>query len=376
MIKYFFQAFTFIMIITVSYPQVNVTILVHTSVPGDSDKVYVSGNKPSLGNWNPGAAVLEKINENTWGRTFKFDKNESLEFKFTLGQWSREGLEKENVKQGNYIHQTYKDTTLEYNISSWGTVSVVKGQITGKLIYHRNFESRNVDPRDISVLLPSGYNEDTSKRYPVIYAHDGQNLFDPKTSAFGIDWQVDETTDSLVKARRMKPVIIVAVNNTPLRSREYSYSDTGYAYMKFIVEELKPFIDRNYRTLPDRENTATLGSSRGGLISFMLLWEHTEVFSKAACFSPALKIRALNYLPYIENYEGPAKEIQLYIDNGGIGLEQDLQPGIDEAVELLKKKGYEQGTDFIVFYDKNAQHNEAAWAERVWRPLLFFFGTK
>ena len=144
--------------------------------------------------------------------------------------------------------------------------------------------------------------------------------------------------------------------------------------MDFIVNNLKPFIDRKYRTLPDKENTAVCGASLGGLISLMLVWNYPQVFSKAACLSSAFKIDQLDYVDTVANYTSKKKDIKLYIDNGGIGLETGLQPGTDEMIVALQNKGYELGKDIIWYVDKNASHSEIAWAERIWRPLLFFFG--
>ena len=118
-------------------------------------------------------------------------------------------------------------------------------------------------------------------------------------------------------------------------------TDTGYAYMKFIVNELKPFIDYTYHTLPDRENTTVGGSSLGGLISFMMLWEYSDIFSKAACLSPAFKIDSIynhDFVSPVKNYSGPKKDIKIYVYNGGVGLEEELQPGIDEMMKRLKKR--------------------------------------
>jgi predicted alpha/beta superfamily hydrolase len=206
--------------------------------------------------------------------------------------------------------------------------------------------------------------------------HDGQNIIDPATSSFGVDWGADETADSLISSGKMQSLIIVGIYNTKDRTAEYSYSDMGHAYMNFITNRLKPFIDSTYRTLPDRENTATMGSSMGGLISLMLVWEHPEVFSKAGCLSPAFKIQELNYVPFIEKYNGPDKNIKIYIDNGGIALEAELRPGIDDAIKVLKQKGFKEGKNLQMYFDKNAEHNERAWAKRLWRPMLFLFGNE
>jgi predicted alpha/beta superfamily hydrolase len=114
----------------------------------------------------------------------------------------------------------------------------------------------------------------------------------------------------------------------------------------------------------------------GGIISFMLLWQYTNVFSKAACFSPAFKIDDLDYVATVERYTGPKKDVKIYIDNGGLGLEARLQSGVEDMLAVLKKKGYEENSDLFWFVDQNAEHNEAAWARRVWRSLMLFYGKK
>lgn len=353
-----------------------ITIDVHAiNLPKDS-KVYVSGSHELLGAWNPGKVALEKKPEGIWTKTFRFREGETLEFKFTQGSWDSEALNHDGSVPGNHIVTVKSDTVLNYDVENWknGETRPVHGQITGTLKYHRQMQWEGLDARDVIVWLPPSYEKDTHKRYPVLYMHDGQNIIDPKTSSFGFDWQADEVSDSLIKAGKMDEIIIVGIYNTKDRTAEYSYTGLGRSYMRFIVEKLKPLIDNTYRTLPDRNNTATMGSSMGGLISFMLIWEYPEVFSKAASLSPAFKIQELNYLPYITSYNGPKKELRIYIDNGGIGLEKRLLPGVEETVSVLKGKGYKEGDDLMVYYDKNAEHNEPAWAKRLHIPLQFLFG--
>jgi len=204
--------------------------------------------------------------------------------------------------------------------------------------------------------------------------HDGQNLFDPATSSFGVDWQADETADSLIKANEIEPLIIVGIYNTSDRSYDYIPGPKGYAYMDFIVNALKPFIDKQYRTLPDRGNTAVAGSSLGGLISFMLSWEYPNVFSKAGCLSPAFIFNSINYVAMIETDTTPNPDVLFYIDNGGVGLDEKLQPGIDKMIETLENKGFERDKDFIWIKDENARHFESAWAKRLPFMLKLFFG--
>jgi predicted alpha/beta superfamily hydrolase len=136
----------------------------------------------------------------------------------------------------------------------------------------------------VMVWLPPSYYKQPNKKYPVLYAEDGQNVFMTGSVNSG-EWRLDETADSLMRIGKTEEYIIVAINNTPNRWVEYSGTPEGMAYINFIVNNLKPFVDKNYRTKPDKNNTAAIGSSMGGLISFYMVWLHPEVFSKAACLS-------------------------------------------------------------------------------------------
>ena len=353
-----------------------ITFIVNSTEVHDSESVFIVGSDLQLGNWNPAAVNLIKIKDYTWSKSFKFEIGKNLEYKFTKGSWEKEALNDDGYIPGNSILKVLSDTLVTIGIKKWkdGEQRINHGQITGTVKYHLQLEEDGLKPRDIVVWIPPSYYENTNKRYPVFYMHDGQNAFDPATSSFGYDWQADEVADSLIKVGAINEIIIVAIYNTSDREQEYIYSNLGYTYMDFIVNNLKPFIDRKYRTLPDKENTAVCGASLGGLISLMLVWNYPQVFSKAACLSSAFKIDQLDYVDTVANYTSKKKDIKLYIDNGGIGLETGLQPGTDEMIVALQNKGYELGKDIIWYVDKNASHSEIAWAERIWRPLLFFFG--
>lgn len=359
------------------FSQVKCKFIVYTNKFSDSSVVYITGNHNSLGNWNPSSTPLVRLNDTTWSGDFYFAISQDLQFKFTLGSWEKEARSSDGKIFPNFNLKLESDTVLIFHFKDWGTESRInRGQITGKVCYHRNFNSKNILPRDIIVWLPPSYDSLISKRYPVLYMNDGQNIIDPATSAFGIDWQIDETADSLIKKGAIKELIIVGIYNTEKRSLEYSNGDIGNAYMKFIISELKPFIDTTYRTLPDKNNTAISGSSLGGLISFILVWEYDYVFSKAACFSPAFKIEQFDYIAPVKNYLGHKKDIKLYIDNGGKGIEAKLQPGIDQMLIALYKLGYKMNEDLLWIKDKEAEHNEAAWAKRVPEMLKFLFPAR
>jgi predicted alpha/beta superfamily hydrolase len=146
---------------------------------------------------------------------------------------------------------------------------------------------------------------------------------------------------------------------------EYTPGKNGDAYMNFVIKTVKPLVDANYRTLPDRRHTFVGGSSAGGTISFMLLWNHSEIFSKAFCLSPAFNIQNIDVVSDVTAYDGKKKKLAFYIDNGGKDLEERLQPGVDEMVNALEKNGYRKGKDLFLISAPEAEHNEAAWAKRM-----------
>ena len=245
-------------------------------------------------------------------------------------------------------------------------------KIKGDVRYHKNFHSEYLgNKRDIFVWLPPSYTLIPDKKYPVLYMHDGQNLIDPETSFWGVDWQVDETVTKLVKAGKLKEIIIVGINNTEDRLEEYSDSEKGNKYMQFVVQELKVFIDSNYRTLKDSKNNAVIGSSMGGLISFLIVWKHSEVFSMAGCLSSSFYYDNDKVFEMIKDFNNRPKGLKIYIDHGEDGLIRG-----QKMFALLTGMGFVIGTNIDYYYARGAEHNESAWAERLERSLLFFFENK
>jgi len=248
----------------------------------------------------------------------------------------------------------------------------LKGKIAviGNVEYHREMYSRILDTkRDLFVWLPAGYEENSVKKYPVLYMHDGQNLIDPKTSFAGKDWQVDETITRLLAEHKIKEIIVVGINNSNYRLEEYSDSEKGERYRKFLIEELKAFVDSKYRTLSDNKNTAIMGSSMGGLASFLTVWKYPEVFSMAGCMSSSFYYNDDKVFKMLDEYIGPKKHIKIYIDHGEDGLVRG-----QKMFCKLTQMGYVIGTDLDYFYVRGAEHNETEWAKRLERPLIFFFG--
>jgi predicted alpha/beta superfamily hydrolase len=216
------------------------------------------------------------------------------------------------------------------------------------------------------VFLPPGYYENTLKRYPVLYMHDGHNLFFKEEAFVGNTWRTDEVLGMLDKMNAIEEVIVVGIHPND-RMREYT--SPGYEdYGRFLVDKLKPLIDQKYRTLSGPADTAVMGSSLGGVVSFYLGWQWPDVFGKVACLSSTFTFRD----DLIERVHAePRKDIKIYLDSGWPG--DNYEPTRAMRDQLIWK-GYRSGSELFYLAFPEAKHNENAWAERSSIPLQFLFG--
>ncbi|GJQ61914.1 MAG: phosphonate ABC transporter ATP-binding protein [Melioribacteraceae bacterium] len=359
---------------------VKVEIIVNTPPVPQGDTVYIAGNQEYLGGWHPAKVPLEKIADNKWRLILNIDEAKAnLEFKFTRGGWEAEAVTADGEVPPNYNLVVTHDTTMNITIDDWRdkveNLVVFKGGVTGKLEYLRDLQYDILLPRDVVIWLPPGY-EDSEESYPVLYMHDGQNIVDPKTTPFGVDWQMDEAADSLIRQGVIEPFILVGVYNSRTRMSDYRNIDTGFVYVEFLAEYLKPKIDSLYRTKPSTENTYNGGSSMGGIVSLMTAWERSDVFGGALCFSPAFKISVIDYVKPVESYTGEKKNLKLFIINGGVGIDAELQPGIDEMILALEKQGFSRGNDLYYEIFPEDTHSERDWAKRIPIALKYLFGKE
>jgi predicted alpha/beta superfamily hydrolase len=246
---------------------------------------------------------------------------------------------------------------------------------------HPQFHSAVLpDDRDLLVWLPPGYDDDAGRRYPSLYMHDGQNLFEPET-AFkkGEHWRVGETATELVAAGRVEPAIIVGIANAgEKRIQEYTPTEDarlggGLAreYGRMLVEEIKPFVDAEYRTRPDAAHTGLAGSSLGGLVTLHLGFAYPGVFSRLAALSPSVWWDRRAILRTVRSTR-PKPPLKLWVDMGTA----EGRRALDDA-RLLKAAlvgaGWVVGADLhYAEYDK-AGHSEAEWAKRVGPMLEWLF---
>jgi predicted alpha/beta superfamily hydrolase len=230
--------------------------------------------------------------------------------------------------------------------------------------------------RDVLIWLPPGYREDRSRRYPVLYLHDGQNKIDAATSFAGTEWDVDRAATELILRGAIEPMIMVAIYNSPDRLHEYNPLDRGYAYSCFIMTEIMPVIDAEFRTEGGRRN-AVMGSSMGGLISMaMLVWNPTHFFA-AAALSPSLWAlrRAGGPEAWIKRHDPPSLPVKLYLDHGTKGAEARVAPLAKEVKDCFLAAGLPSAA-IKYTVARGGEHNEKSWGVRVDKPLKFLFGQK
>ena len=262
--------------------------------------------------------------------------------------------------------------------------------------HFENFYSKFVDFRNVDVWYPPGYEWEDNTRYPVLYMHDGQNLFDTPASYGGESWRVDQAVTRLIDEGKIRSAIVVGVWNSPLRWREYlpqkPYESPALqkhhplfleraggppisdAYLKFLVEELKPFIDSKYRTLPDRQNTFVMGSSMGGLISLYAISEYPGVFGGAGCISTHWSAGGDDMVDEMAcRLPHPATH-KLYFDFGTETLDKEYEPFQRRMDDHLRRAGYMENKNWVTCKFEDAEHSERSWRQRVHIPLEFLMG--
>lgn len=277
----------------------------------------------------------------------------------------------------------------------------------GRVVEYKNFASTLIKSRNVTVWLPDGYSD--AKKYDVIYMHDGQMLFDSLSTWNHQEWQVDENISRLQQKNEIRDCIIIGIWNIP-EDRFFDYfpqkavnfmsADNRKAfgnefelkrfdadnYLKFIVEELKPFIDKTYSTYTDRSHTFLMGSSMGGLISLYGVCEYPNIFGGAACLSihslmitssvkteSNVAIAAPAFVEYLKSSLPKANTAKIYMDFGDKTLDSYYAPYQEKIDEVMYHKGWRRPYWTTNFYP-GLSHSEADWARRLFIPILFLIG--
>jgi predicted alpha/beta superfamily hydrolase len=272
----------------------------------------------------------------------------------------------------------------------YASIAAAKHTAVGNIQIWQGLHSPQLaNQRDILVYLPPSYAEGGTGRYPVLYMHDGQNIFDDLTSYVG-EWCVDETMEQL-SAEGLEAIVVGVPNMGSQRLNEYSpFRDPrhgggkGDAYLDFLLSTVKPLVDSSFRTRPSRLYTGLMGSSMGGLISLYGFFRHPDEFGLCGAMSPSVWFARGTVYHYIERQ--PPILGKIYMDVGTAEGQRATDPPVlrtmlqlsgtrSEALyDLLCEKGYREGRDILFIAEEGGQHTEAAWARRLPGALRFLLG--
>jgi predicted alpha/beta superfamily hydrolase len=329
-----------------------------------SDKIFIAGN---FNNWDP------SLNENSFSIDSKGNayceiqlSEGSYEYKFTRGGWNKVEVAPDGLDIANRNLLLQSDTIIHVSIKGW------KDDFPSAPVTRKHSASNQVKildsafkipqlskTRKIWIYLPKDYFQ-SKKRYPVIYMHDGQNVFDEATSAFGGEWGIDEYFDSL--SVRKESIVVAVANGESKRMNEYNpYNFKQYGkgegneYVDFLVQILKPYVDKQFHTLTDKANTFIAGSSMGGLISLYAVLKYPSVFGGAGIFSPAFW--TANGIDKDISSLAPKVNSKLFFYAG----EKESDEMVSDMKRIEKEIQAVSKAPILEKIDSEAKHNEAAW---------------
>ena len=364
-----------------------VRIAVPASTP-DTGGVYIAGD---FNQWQPGSGSYRLSREPAGTYVIRLPETVRgpIEFKFTLGSW--ESVETNasgaDVPNRSFTVPAEGEAVYEGTVAGWksGGVEVREHTATASVsILDDAFEIPQLGrTRRIWLYLPPDYATSGDKRYPVLYMHDGQNVFDDATSFVG-EWGVDETLDSLHAAGTLSLIVVAVDHGGEHRFTEYNPwthpeygGGQGDEYAAFLVETLKPYVDARYRTLPGRLNTGIAGSSMGGLISFYAMMRYPEVFGRAGVFSPAFWTAKPAVFEWAEVQAAPQFDARMFMVSGAL---EDNTPEIGRYEEdqmamrdTLVASGWVDGTQLVAEIRADGRHSEWFWRREFPQVVQWLF---
>jgi predicted alpha/beta superfamily hydrolase len=358
------------------------------NTPAGSE-IWLSGNQPELGNWNgAGIKLAQGLTGNQYFGCIPFGSGTNLEFKVTRGSWDFVEKDAQGGEIENRRHDVTGPARLLAQVGNWRDLVQEPPRpdtITGTVAYHDvPGASLGLKDRRLIVWLPPGYDTATTRHYPVLYMHDGQSIMNTKTAAFGVEWSVDETAQSLIQAGQMEPIIIVGVYNTDDRIAEYTQVPTskyggGRAndYGRLLVEVIKPLIDSTYRTKPEAQYTGVAGSSLGGLVSMYFGITHSATFTRIGVISPSVWWAERDIVTRVQAMSAkPPLRIWVDIGTNEDGSVSESEQTVNDTRALrdaLIDEGWVLDNDLKYLEVPGGRHNELAWAARMDQILKYLY---
>lgn len=350
-----------------------------TKLPQNTEenaKLYLASN---LNGWKADDSQFEfkKDNSGFYSLTIP-NQIQKIEYKITKGSWDfSETDENGNGIPNRILESSEKIQTVELEIKNWSSPKERKHTTTSNVkILSENFNIPQLKTtRKIWIYLPPDY-ETSKKKYPVIYMHDGQNLFDEFTSFSG-EWSVDETLNELYKETG-KSAIVIGIDNgddkrlaeySPWNNEKYKTIGEGDLYVEFLAKTLKPYIDKTYRTEKQASKTLIIGSSMGGLISLYASAKHPTVFGKAGIFSPAFWFVSKDLNKYLNLNKNNLKNSKFYFV-AGKNEDETMASEIENIEKLLLKKSVPE-KNIVVKIDEDGTHTEGYWKRELKASLIW-----
>lgn len=368
------------------------TVTVTATVPEDAPVVYLAGNLPELGPWHPKRFPMTGTGTQRTA-TITVPAGHMLRYKITAGSWEREGLGPSGSVMPEFTALINGDKQLSAQIAGFRVdpVALIEdwegSGVQGTLVYWKDVSSAFLEEtRHVVIWLPPEYDSASDKKYRVIYTHDGQNLFDPRLSYTNVDWGIDEAMMRGVANDEYEPAIVVGIWNTPARLFEYSPWHQAPQYARFMLEELMPRVEAQFNVLTGPQNTFVMGSSMGGLVSWYLLKEHSDVFGACGCVSTHLtwSPQMIEWVagrdpstadptPYIltdiADGQTMPTNVRLYFDYGTEELDAAYEAPHLAVKAWLIEQGFSEGSNLAMQKFDGAGHKESAWRARVDQQL-------
>lgn len=364
------------------------TLQVQAPKVGPEDRLFLAAN---INGWNSQSEryAFKRVGEDRFELPLRVLPNTHMEFKVTRGGWERVEVKADGEDVDNRILRIRDEGAFEVTIEDWRDNHPRDPKPKTTVGNVKSLGKFTVAPlgrtREIVAYLPPGYDVETSRRYPVLYMFDGQNLFDERTSFSG-EWYLDETCEKLITDGKIPPIIIIAIYHgnqyrlselAPWPDYRLKVKAEGEKFIGWVARDLKHQIDQKLRTLPDREYTAVGGSSMGGLAAMYAGFRYRDVFGRVMSMSGSFWFGERSIFSFLRDCAKPYNT-KIYLDCGGKEGGSLFSPKFlrhaNDMVDLLKKQGFTEDRDLKYVVDKNATHSEAEWARRAPVALEYLWG--
>ncbi len=341
------------------------------------EPIFVCGSLPALGMWDPAKALpLPWANPHHLGE-IEVETGTSFEYKILRGSWQNEAVDAWGHVLPNFRHDTWLDATRHHTVADW------KDRYAGRLTRDGLHSNILAGRRELLVWLPPSYAAEPGRHFPVILLHDGANIFDPATSFTGVDWAADEWITALHAEGVMPEALVVAIvhpegyneENLSFRDVDLSPELGGAGYAEFLVNELLPYLDAGYRTIPGPAARILAGASLGALLTFYVSLHHPGVFGKFVCLSTSFEDvsqslpQHAGQLLALESWTILPSGVRMFFDYGDTGLDECYEVYHKELASLLRSKGWKD--EFTIREVPGGTHSELSWRARFGTALRF-----